>query len=127
MLLMHVSFSLGLIALVAGVSLYLWSVRAEAGPGIRFAKTIGIIVIILAILELVCTVYSAVRFKNLQREWRSMMPATPAAPTAPQKPSEQSSGANNLSEELQLLKNYRSDEEANTLKNADPNLATPGA
>lgn len=70
MLISHISFSLGLIALVAGVSLYLWSVRAEAGPGIAFAKIIGIIVIILAILELICSAYSGLRWNHYKHEWR---------------------------------------------------------
>src|SRR5262245_12159564 len=70
MLLSCLCFSLGLIALVAGVCLFLWSVRAEAGPGIGLAKVIGIIVIILAVLELLCTVYSGIRLKNFQREMR---------------------------------------------------------
>lgn len=72
MLLSHISFSLGLIALVAGACLFLWSVRAEAGSGIVFAKVVGMIVIVLAILELLCTVYSGLRMKNFQREIRNL-------------------------------------------------------
>jgi uncharacterized membrane protein len=71
MLLSHVSFALGLIALVAGVSLYLWSVRAEAGPGIGLAKVVGVIVIILAIIELICSAYSAIMLKHHVRGWRN--------------------------------------------------------
>ena len=69
MLISHISFSLGLIALVAGASLYLWSVRAEAGPGIALAKIIGIIVIILAILELIGSVYSGATWRHHKQEW----------------------------------------------------------
>src|SRR5258708_3894396 len=68
MLLLHISLSLGLIALVSGVSLYLWSVRAEAGAGIGLAKVIGIIVIILAILELLVTAYSGIAYGRFQHK-----------------------------------------------------------
>lgn len=82
MLLTHISFALGLIALVVGVSLYLWSVRAEAGPGIALAKVVGIVVIVLAILELLCTLYSGIRIHHLKKEWLKehgsmMMPSNP--------------------------------------------------
>lgn len=68
MLISHISFSLGLIALVAGVCLYLWSVRAEAGSGIALAKIIGIVVIVLSIVDLIATVYSGMRIRNAYRE-----------------------------------------------------------
>lgn len=64
MLLAHVGFSIGLIALVAGVSLFLWSLRAEPGPGIVLGKSVGIIVIILAVLQLLCSVYAGIRYKD---------------------------------------------------------------
>ncbi len=70
MLISHISFSLGLIALVAGASLYLWSVRAEAGPGIALAKIIGIIVMVLSILELIGSVYSGATWRHHKQEWR---------------------------------------------------------
>lgn len=79
MLIAHISFSLGLIALVAGVSLYLWSVRAEAGPGVALAKIFGVIVIILAILELICSVYSGVRWKHYKQEWHEKKIEAPAS------------------------------------------------
>ncbi len=64
MLAAHISFSLGLIALVIGLSLFLWSLRAEPGPGIALAKAVGIIVFILAILQLIFTIYSGIRYKG---------------------------------------------------------------
>ena len=70
MMLSHISFFLGLIALVSGVSLYLWSVRAEAGAGVGLAKIVGIVVIVLAILGLLCTLYSGLR---RHKEFDSMM------------------------------------------------------
>lgn len=70
MMLSHVSFFLGLIALVSGVSLYLWSVRAEAGAGVALAKIVGIVVIVLAILGLICTLYSGLR---RHKDFDSMM------------------------------------------------------
>lgn len=67
MLLSHVSFALSLIALVTGVSLYLWSVRAEMGPGIALAKVFGIIVIILAILDIIGSIYGGVYWHHMRR------------------------------------------------------------
>lgn len=64
MLVSHISFTLGLIALVAGVCLYLWSVRAEPGSGIGLARVVGILVIILSILSLIATVYSGIRMHS---------------------------------------------------------------
>ncbi|GEM_PF-3808179 len=70
MLFFHMSFAIGLIALVGGVSLYLWSVRAELGAGITLAKVVGLAVIILSILQLICTAYSSIRFSKFHREMR---------------------------------------------------------
>lgn len=72
MLLSDISFSLGLIALVTGVCLYLWSVRAEPGAGIGLAKIVGVVVIVLAILELLCTLWSGFRMKHFDREMREL-------------------------------------------------------
>ncbi len=95
MLLLHIGFSLGLIALVAGASLYLWSVRAEAGAGIAFAKVIGIIVIILSIIDLLCTIYGGIRMRNFYHNMRNdKVVTTPVS----QNPSlnNQSASVNNL-------------------------------
>ncbi len=53
MLLFHVGFALVLLVLITSVSLIIWSSRAEPGPGIVLAKVIGIIVFILAILDII--------------------------------------------------------------------------
>ena len=83
MLLSHISFFLGLIALVFGVALYLWSVRAESGPGITLAKSVGIIVIVLSILDLIGTIYSGMRMKHFYREMhKENCPTTPVPVTA---------------------------------------------
>lgn len=83
MMLSHISFALGLIALVSGVALYLWSVRAEAGAGITLAKIIGVIVIVLAILELACTLYSGLRWKHFQKDMMNGGCHCPMANNAP--------------------------------------------
>jgi hypothetical protein len=84
MLLSHISFFLGLIALVFGVALYLWSVRAESGPGITLAKSVGVIVIVLSILDLICTVYSGMRMRHFYREMRQEhCPMNPAPANSP--------------------------------------------
>ena len=84
MLLTHISFSLGLIALVAGVCLYLWSVRAEPGAGISLAKVVGVVVIILAILELLCTLWSGFRVRHFDREMRELHLPVTAPANSPQ-------------------------------------------
>lgn len=84
MLLSHISFSLGLIALVAGVCLYLWSVRAEPGAGIGLAKIVGVVVIVLAILELLCTLWSGFRMKHFDREMRELHSPVTAPANSPQ-------------------------------------------
>lgn len=84
MFIAHLTFFIGLIALVFGVALYLWSVRAEAGPGITLAKSIGIIVIVLSILDLLCTIYSGIHMRHFYREMRRENgPMAPAPSTAP--------------------------------------------
>ncbi len=83
MLVSHISFTLGLIALVAGVCLYLWSVRAEPGAGIGLAKVVGILVIILSVLSLIATVYSTIRMHNSYREITRLRRQTTPAPASP--------------------------------------------
>jgi hypothetical protein len=81
MLLSHISFSLGLIALVAGVCLYLWSVRAEPGAGLGLAKIVGIVVMVLAIIGLICTIWSGFRTKHFEKEITDYRPKINVAPT----------------------------------------------
>src|ERR1700722_1605178 len=89
MFLSHISFSLGLIALVTGVCLYLWSVRAEPGAGIGLAKIVGVAVIVLAILELLCTIWSGFRMKHYEREIQEVhSPVTVPANSPQQEPAQ---------------------------------------
>lgn len=62
MFLFHAAFSLGLIALTGGVALYSWS--CKEGKGTCLAKFFGVLVMILSIIGLLCTAYSAVKFRN---------------------------------------------------------------
>ena len=48
--------ALGLIALIGGVSLLIWSLRND-GKGVGIAKTFGYIVIIISIFATLCTSY----------------------------------------------------------------------
>jgi len=60
MFMFHAAFSLSLIALTAGVALYVSSVRAE-GPGTGFAKLIGLLVVVLALASTICTGYCGLK------------------------------------------------------------------
>tara|TARA_R110002095_G_scaffold187639_1_gene164852 strand:- start:481 stop:702 length:222 start_codon:yes stop_codon:yes gene_type:complete len=51
-----VAFSIELLALAAGVALFVWSLRNK-GAGQFFAKFFGMVVIISAILGIICTSY----------------------------------------------------------------------
>ena len=93
----HASFSLGLIALVLGTAAFVWSVRAESGRGTVLAKVVGIVVIVLSILTLLCTVFSAmhhgkkyradyprkVMMKQQHQPKRMRMDQAPARESAP--------------------------------------------
>jgi hypothetical protein len=61
MYLSHIGFSLELIALIAGVSLYIWSLRTQ-GAGTSIGAAIGFLVIILAILAIICNVYYTTKY-----------------------------------------------------------------
>lgn len=65
MFIFHVALSLDLLAVVGGTALYLWAARSK-GEGANFAKLIGLLVIIISILSVGCTVYSA------SKMWRDM-------------------------------------------------------
>lgn len=58
---MHTALFIGLLALTAGISLYVWSLRNQ-GPGISIAKFFGIIIIVLSILDILCLSYYGVRY-----------------------------------------------------------------
>jgi NhaP-type Na+/H+ and K+/H+ antiporter len=59
----HLNFSLELIALGLGALILVWSKMPEK-PGMSFARLIGYIIIILTILNMICTVTVAVKFWN---------------------------------------------------------------
>lgn len=55
------SFSLQLIALAAGVALFIWSLNLD-DRGAALGKFFGFIVMLLAFLSVICTLYSSIRF-----------------------------------------------------------------
>jgi hypothetical protein len=59
MFLFHAAISLGLIALASGTALLVWAMRNQ-GAGTSVAKVFGYIVVILASLSILCSIYSAV-------------------------------------------------------------------
>lgn len=61
MFLFHIGFSLELIALIAGSALYIWGIRNK-GEGTSFARIIGFLVVILAIISIVCSSYFNMKF-----------------------------------------------------------------
>lgn len=61
MFIMHSAFFLGLLALAAGVSLFIWGRRRE-GAGIVWAKFFGVIIIIFSILDIICLTYYGVTY-----------------------------------------------------------------
>ncbi len=63
MVLFHVGLALVLLVLVTSVSLIIWSSRAEPGPGIVLAKVVGIIVFVLAILDIISLGVGVARWK----------------------------------------------------------------
>jgi hypothetical protein len=71
MILVEMAFCLGLLALIGGACLYLWSVRAEAGPGVGLAKSLGVIVIILSILSILASLFSGVGMRKLYHQIRN--------------------------------------------------------
>lgn len=86
MFLANIAFALYLIALVFGTFLISWGVykgekcAAMGAEGMKkgrcatgFAKVIGIIVFILAIIGLICTITCAVKMKHFMHEKREMM------------------------------------------------------
>jgi len=59
----HMTFALGLIAFALGASVLIWS-KAHESVGTSLAKLIGYIVIILAVINLLCTGYYAVKYSQ---------------------------------------------------------------
>lgn len=56
MYLFHIAFSIGLIALTAGCTLYISAARHE-GKGTGFAKFIAILVILVSLIGSICVAY----------------------------------------------------------------------
>ncbi len=54
MFLAELAFAVELLALTAGVSLFIWSLR-NSGAGQSLAKFVGLIVSVSAVLGLICT------------------------------------------------------------------------
>lgn len=74
MFLSHIGFALELIAIAIGVSFLIWSLRNE-GAGTVLAKVIGIVIVVLAVIDLLCTAYSSVLYGDFAYlRYSSMMP-----------------------------------------------------
>lgn len=71
MFLFHIAFALGLIALAFGVYFVVWAGN-EKGTGVGMAKTFGYIILILAIISLLCTIYY--NFKLWKAGYYQVMP-----------------------------------------------------
>ena len=83
MLLSHISIALELIAIGVGASLLVWSLRTK-GAGIALAKALGIIIIVLASFDLLCTVYSTYLYRNFAYYHQGQPSATkPSDATCP--------------------------------------------
>ena len=55
------SFSLQLIALAAGVALFIWTLNSD-DRGAILGRFFGFIIMLLAFLSIVCSMYSAIKF-----------------------------------------------------------------
>lgn len=62
----HIAFACGLIALVLGGFLLIWS-KVHANLGTIFAKTIAYLVIIIAVFNLLCTSYYMMKYWSENR------------------------------------------------------------
>ena len=71
MFMFHSAFALGLIALTAGVFLYGWALQGRVGSGM--GKFFGMIVILLAIVSLLCTLFSGVKMWNMRGGYAGAM------------------------------------------------------
>lgn len=58
MFLLHAAFGLLLIALASGVFLYIWSAKNDSGLG----RVFGLIVILLAVIDMLCAAYYGVKY-----------------------------------------------------------------
>ncbi len=70
--LFHTAFYLGILALTAGISLYIWAARNQ-GPGVKLAKFFGILLMIIVILNMGCLLFYSVKYWT-QGYFESPMP-----------------------------------------------------
>lgn len=61
MFIMHLSFSIGLIALMGALSMFIWGLRTE-GPGKELAKFFGILITVFIIIDFICIGYYALNY-----------------------------------------------------------------
>lgn len=57
----HLQLTLGLLAFTIATILFIWAVRNE-GKGVKFGRTISIIVMILSVVSMSCAGYYAIRY-----------------------------------------------------------------
>jgi predicted membrane protein len=62
MLKFHLVLSMGLITLAIGAAVLIWS-KIHANVGTTLAKTIGYVIIIMSILNILCTGYYAMKYR----------------------------------------------------------------
>ncbi len=87
------SFSLQLIALTAGVALFIWSLNSD-DKGAGLGRLLGFLIMILALVSVICTIYMSVRFwmqpagvyEVIQMQDQMKESTTPAAETPKEKP-----------------------------------------
>ena len=71
-MLAQISFAVELIAFSFGFSLIIWSMRTQ-GAGTMLAKIVGIIVVVLAVLDMVCTSYTSARYSTMMHKMHQEM------------------------------------------------------
>jgi hypothetical protein len=69
----HIAFSMQLLVLLVAVALLIWSFRTTSGPGIRLAKIVGSVVILITIFNFACTSYYAIYYWH-QGYYKTLMP-----------------------------------------------------
>lgn len=72
MFVMHLAFFVGMIALMSGLSMFIWGLRSE-GSGKELAKFVGLIIVILVFIDFACVGYYALNY------WREGYFASPVS------------------------------------------------
>lgn len=57
----HAALALAFIAIVLGISLFIWGLR-QPGAGASLAKVVGILIAIVAALDILCSIYYAMKY-----------------------------------------------------------------